>query len=175
MRDRKVVFLLILIMVCVALAVAGVGTGVLYRAAFEEERARLVETAASQARLIEAVARFDTIHSQDAHPDGPMAATLSQIIDAHRHYEGFGETGEFTLARPDGADIVFLLSHRHLDLESPHPVPFDSELAEPMRRALSGLSGTFVGLEAKAFASAEEFPGAPMAPPSPGASSRTYP
>ena len=56
-------------------------------------------------------------------------------------------TGEFTLARRDGDNIVFLLSHRHADLESPKPVPFDSELAEPMRRALLGQSGTVIGLD----------------------------
>ncbi|NIS79956.1 MAG: PAS domain S-box protein, partial [Anaerolineales bacterium] len=74
-------------------------------------------------------------------------ATLSQIIDAHDHYKGFGETGEFTLARREGDSIVFLLSHRHYDLENPKPVPFDSKLAEPMRRALLGVSGTVVGFD----------------------------
>jgi C4-dicarboxylate-specific signal transduction histidine kinase len=106
----------------------------------------LVETAQSQARVIEAVTRFDAVYSND-YPDGAEAATLSQIIDAHEQYKGFGETGEFTLARREGNDIVFLLSHRHYDLSNPQPVPFDSELAEPMRRALSGQSGTVVGLD----------------------------
>ena len=41
--------------------------------------------------------------------------------------------------------IVFLLSHRHYDLENPKPVPFDSNLAEPMRLALQGKSGTVIG------------------------------
>jgi signal transduction histidine kinase len=66
------------------------------------------------------------------------------MVDAHKHYKGFGETGEFTLARTHGKDIFFLLSHRHYDLDHPKPVPFDSELAEPMRRALKGFSGTVV-------------------------------
>ena len=76
-----------------------------------------------------------------------MEATLSQIVDAHEHYEGFGETGEFALARRDGDFIVFILRHRYGVVEHPPPVAFDSELAEPMRLALKGLSGTVIGLD----------------------------
>ncbi len=79
--------------------------------------------------------------------DGSLAATLSQINDAHGHYKGFGRTGEFTLARREGDFIVFLLNHRHYDLNNLKPVAFDSDLAEPMRRALSGKSGTVTGLD----------------------------
>ena len=145
MRDRKIILLLILIMTTVSLTVAGTAITVLYQTAMAEERARLVETAQSQARLLEAVARFGGAHSAHDHPGGSRGATLSQIADAHEHYEGFGQTGEFTLARRDGPDMVFLLSHRHGDRGSPTPVPFNSQLAEPMRRSLSNLSGTVVG------------------------------
>jgi len=144
--ERNRMFLLIMIMITICLAVAGFSTWILYATAFEEERERLIETAQSQARLIEAVARFDAIYSKD-YPKGAIAATLSQAIDAHKNYKGFGRTGEFTLARRDVDSIVFLLSHRHHDLDNPKPVRFDSELAEPMRLALSGQSGTVVGLD----------------------------
>jgi hypothetical protein len=133
-------------MATVAIVVESATIGMLYRAALKEERARLVETAKSQARLIEAIARFDALYSRD-YPEGSTEATLSQIVDAHDHYEGFGETGEFTLSKRDGDNIVFLLNHRHFDLQNPKPVPFKSKLAEPMRLALSGLSGTVVGLD----------------------------
>ena len=59
MTGRKRLFFLILIMTGVSLVVAGVAIYVLYRAAIDEARNRLVETAQSQARLIEAVARFN--------------------------------------------------------------------------------------------------------------------
>ncbi|MFH1293181.1 MAG: ATP-binding protein [Pseudomonadota bacterium] len=147
MDERKRLITLILIMATICLGVAGVTMFILYETAFEEERARLVETVQSQARLIEAVARFDAIHSKEDHPKGSEAATLSQVIDAHKNYKGFGKTGEFTLARREGDYIVFLLNHRHYDFDTPKPVRFDSELAEPMRQALSGLSGTMVGLD----------------------------
>jgi PAS domain S-box-containing protein len=133
-------------MTFISLSVVGVATYLIYKAAIDEERARLTETAQSQARLIEAVARFDTVYSKD-YPEGAEKATLTQIIDAHANYKGFGETGEFTMARREGNEIIFLLRHRHYDLDYPKPVPFDSELAEPMRRALSDLSGTTIGLD----------------------------
>ena len=133
-------------MASVVLIVTAASLSMLFRTALAEERARLVETARSQARLIEAVARFDAKYSKN-YPGGARAATLSQIVDAHGHYQGFGKTGEFTLSRRDGDDIVFLLSHRHSDVLTPKPVAFDSGLAEPMRLALSGRSGTIIGLD----------------------------
>jgi PAS domain S-box-containing protein len=136
---------MMLIMILVTLVVTGITIYVLYNVAFEQTQNRLVEIARSQARLIEAVARFDAVHSQEDYPGGPSAATLSQITDAHQRYKGFGETGEFMLARREGENILFLLSHRHYDGEDPRPIPFDSALAEPMRWALSGMSGTVIG------------------------------
>ncbi len=155
LKDRKKIFYLILIIAAVGLVSGGITMTLLYRTAFEEERARLVETAESRARLIEAIARFDAVYSHD-YPGGPGPATISKVVDAHKNFKGFGETGEFTLARREGEKIVFLLSHRHHDHDQGHqdydpdklnPIPFDSELAEPMRRALSGESGSLVGLD----------------------------
>ena len=146
MSDRRRISLLILIMLSVALIVSGISITLLYRAAFNEEKARLVETAQSQARLMESVARFDAIHSQD-YPGGWMEATLSQIRNSHDNYAGFGQTGEFTLAKREGDLIIFLLRHRHFDTDIPQPIPFESELAEPMRQALSNQSGTLVGFD----------------------------
>jgi PAS domain S-box-containing protein len=146
MGEKKTVFSLIFIMATSALIVAGITITILYRTAFQEQQSRLVETAQSQARLIEAVARFDKKYNIN-YPGGAAAATLAQIIDAHEHYRGFGKTGEFTLSKKEAGNIVFLLSHRHFDLKQPKPVPLNSELAEPMRQALLGRSGTVIGLD----------------------------
>jgi|GEM_PF-1159038 len=146
MDEKKRIFSLIFIMAVSSLIVSAVAITMLYRTAFKENQARLVETAQSQARLIEAVARFNQKYSK-GFPEGPEAATLSQIMDAHEHYAGFGKTGEFTLSKKEKDNIIFLLSHRHFDLDRPRPVPRDSELAEPMRMALLGRSGTVIGLD----------------------------
>ena len=47
-------------------------------------------------------------------PVAPLPATLRQVGRAHRQLRDFGETGEFTLAKGEGDEIVFLLRHRHL-------------------------------------------------------------
>ena len=146
MSERKSIFLLVAIMIMTCISIAGTTITILYNTAIHEERARLMETAQSQARLIESIARFDGIYSTD-YPGGAKAATLNQIIDAHENYIGFGKTGEFTLSEKIEKEIVFLLRHRYSNLKTPKPVPIASELAEPMRRALSGRSGTVVGLD----------------------------
>jgi PAS domain S-box-containing protein len=134
-------------MTTVGFAAAGLSLWSIYDTAFAEARARLIETVQSQARLIEAVARFDAVHSPDTNPRGAAAATLDQVIDAHAQYKGIGETGEFTLARREGDDIVFLLSFRHENPRVQQRLPFRGNLAEPMRRALQGKSGSLVGLD----------------------------
>lgn len=146
MTPRKRLWLLISIMALVGIIGESVAVGLLYHTAINEEKARLIEIAQSQARLIEAVARFDAIYSND-YPLGARQATLSQIIDAHEKYDGFGETGEFTLSKKEGDNIIFLLSHRHYDLDKPKPIPFTSKLAQPMQLALSGQTGTIIGLD----------------------------
>ncbi len=146
MNERRRIFFLILIMNFAVLVVWGVSIYILYQAALEESKERLRVTAQSQARLIEAVARFDQTYAQD-HPGGPAEGTLSQVRDSHEQYEGFGETGEFTLARLEGELIVFLLNHRHFDFDVPAPVPIASAYAEPMRQALLGNSGSMIGLD----------------------------
>ena len=147
MSNRRRVLILILIMALSALFVAGITIFSLYQAAISEEKERLVETAQSQARLIEAVARFDAASAKSGGPENARAATLSKIIEAHQNYEQSSRTMEFTLAERRGDLIIFLLRHRHGDLKQPKGVDFISNLAEPMRQALSGRSGTLVGVD----------------------------
>ena len=147
MSERKRIFVLILIMALSSLLVAGITIASLYNAAVSEEQERLVETVQSQARLIEAVARFDDAYLNSDFPGGARAATLAQIIEAHQNYEHSSRTTEFTLAQKKGNTINFLLRHRHGGLKLSKPIEFDSMLAEPMRQALRGHSGTIVGID----------------------------
>ncbi len=145
MRDyRRLVFLL-LIMAVVAIATGGVAIGVLYQTTVEEDRRRLAEMALSQARLLESMARFQEEYS--TYPNGPEAGVIAQLKQAHKAFESLGQTGEFTLGRRDGDQIVFVLNQRHSDLGQPQPIALKSQLAEPMRRAVSGLSGTMIGID----------------------------
>lgn len=147
MRGKKRFLLLLLIMVLVASAVGGTTLFALYGTAFEQQRMRLLEIANSRARLMEAMARFAIRYSEDELPGGSLDAMLSQVREAHRYFSGFGKSGEFVLAKREGGRIVFLLTHRHHDLQDPHPIRFSSREGEPMQRALSGESGTMIGLD----------------------------
>lgn len=65
MSPRKRFILLITIMVVIGLIVESITIIMLYRTAFDEQKENLRDIVTSQARLIEAVARFDRIHSKD--------------------------------------------------------------------------------------------------------------
>lgn len=146
MNEKKRILLLALIMAVACFVVVGITSIMLYRAAFDKQTEVLVSAAQSQARLIESMAKFDDALGRND-SGGSQHATLDQIIEAHRNFKGIGQTGEYTLAKREGERIVFLLSHRFYDFDTPKPVPMNSNLAEPMRLALSGRSGTIVGLD----------------------------
>ncbi|VAX18001.1 hypothetical protein MNBD_NITROSPINAE04-148 [hydrothermal vent metagenome] len=144
---KETYYYLISILAAISFLIGSLAIGISYYVSFEQQRERLIETVQSQARLIEAMAKFDAKFSAQDHPEGAYGATLSQVVKAHGMGKGFGETGEFVLARREGNQIVFLLSHRFLDMDTPRPVPFDADIAEPMRLALKGESGSIEGLD----------------------------
>lgn len=147
--EYKRIFTLAAIMSTIVMAVVTLTLYFMYQTAMSETKSRLVETAQSQARFFESVIDYDARHGQ-THGHTSLETfeiSLGQFKDAHARYKGFGETGEFTLATQKSSEIVFLLRHRHYDLNHPKPVAMDTKLAEPMRRALSGQSGTVVGLD----------------------------
>ena len=147
-------------MLIIALATMSIVYVVLWQTAIAQKKADLVHIAQSQARLIEAIARFDMRHNRidwetPIGERGPTsllsqragADTFSQIVDAHKHYKGFGQTGEIVIAGIEDSQILFLLRHGSQVFEESKSIPMDATLAEPMRRALSNLSGTMVGLD----------------------------
>ena len=146
MSEKRSIFLLILILTAIVLIATAITSVSLHESEFENQRKRLVVTAKSQARLIEAIARFNRKFNQ-GYPGGTFQATLSQVSQAHDNFRGFGETGEFTLAKREKDRIVFLFRQHLHDLQIPEPIPFESGLAEPMRQALMGHSGSLIGLD----------------------------
>ncbi|MFT6580450.1 MAG: PAS domain S-box-containing protein [Alphaproteobacteria bacterium] len=144
---RYQLFQIILVMILIVLGVMSASIWVLYNTALNAERARLSEGAQSQARLIEAITRFNNQDNISKGPEHAFDATLTQVTDAHEKHKGFGETGEFTLAQRQYGNIVFLLRHRHYDFGSPKPIPWESNLSGPMHRALEGASGVMTGID----------------------------
>jgi nitrogen fixation negative regulator NifL len=144
-RQRLYLFL---IMVLIATGVGAISIYILYHTAVEDHRKDLIYLAKSQARLIEAVARFDSQYSSK-YPGGTREATLSQIREAHKTFKGFGKTGEFILAELKEDQIIFLLRHRqNQTLSTPQlqlSVSESSKYAQYFKKALDGESGITVG------------------------------
>lgn len=143
MREYKRVLLLVLIMTAVAVAIGGAAIMILYETALSEERQRLVNALNSQVRLIEAIARQEQRVERLA--ADARAAALAQVLDAQAARKELKREIDFVLGERAGNQIVFLTRDRQGDL--PAPVPVASELAQPMRRALSGESGSMIGLD----------------------------
>jgi len=143
---QKIIFSSILTMTLVGFVVGSISIYFLYQTALDQQKNALIHLASSQARLMEAVALFDKSHSQDVYVEGAVAATLAQFTDAHENFQGLGKTGEFVLGQLEDNKIRFLLRRRHDPGKAAAEISFSSgELAEPMRRALSGESGVMVG------------------------------
>ena len=147
---EKSPFLLITILIAVVLGSISTTIYVLYEAAYQEQKERLIETVTSHARLMEAIARYDSDQMQQAQKSTTLAeaATLSQIEDAHRNYIGTSQTGEFTLAKLDGEKIRFLIKNRYgqsiQEDETGLEFTMGGEYAVPMQKALQGQSGTII-------------------------------
>lgn len=140
---------LFLIMALAALLVSAISILSLYNTAIEQYRLRLVETVKGQARLIEAIAQYDSLENNDNNPTVAGQSTLEKVAAAYREFEGFGTSGEFALARKNNDQIEFVLAHRHPQVQGQalRSIPFNGLWAEPMRRALSGMSGVMTGLD----------------------------
>jgi PAS domain S-box-containing protein len=143
----KPVWVLVLVLTAVAGGTGATMLGVLYHAAFAEERQRLIEHVRCTTSILEASTAFVRTHRPSDTPGGVEAAVLGLMQEAHTRYERFSEGVDITLTQRQDDDIVFLLAHRHEEHVMPAPVPFDAQLAEPARRALAGASGTVVGLD----------------------------
>jgi len=116
----KLLAVSIVVLFSASLIIATVSIFTLYNTAFDTRAGDLVHTVQSQARLMEAVARVD-LAAGNQDPARVAPTTLKQFVDAHARFEGFGETGEFTLAKRDGEQIVFLLDHRHVSRTALNP------------------------------------------------------
>ena len=138
---------LFLIMASAALLVSAISIVSLYKTAIEQHRLRLVETVKGQARLIEAIAKFDDLENSDNSPALARQSTLEKVAAAYQEFEGFGTSGEFVIARQNNNEIQFVLSVRHSQAPKLQTIPFNGLWAEPMRRALSGKSGVVTGLD----------------------------
>lgn len=146
--NKRKAILLMALMAIVAITVAGVTLVVLYQAAWQSQQMRLGEMAKNQAKMLEVIAQ----QRIDDNPNLPAGSTFQSTIklmqEAGQHFQGFGESGgEFTLGRLKDNRIEILLNKRHNNNGEVMYVEQNTNLAQPMRRALAGKSGVMTGLD----------------------------
>lgn len=142
---RKRLTALVLILAAIAVIAIIITLTLLYNAAFEQQRIRLLDLVNSQAGLIKAVARYDQSNQLNENPDyDPVQATLSQIRDALKNHEGLGKTGEIIIAKCEDDNLELLFSLRHDSSHILNNLPDKTGSACAIRESLQGKSGTIV-------------------------------
>jgi PAS domain S-box-containing protein len=116
----------------------------LYSLTIHETGDRLHDFAVNEARIIEIIARN---HMADDRLSEAEAFThvLSVMNTLKKNFKGFGETGEFTIARREGEMMVFYVNNRNENDQLPDPVRIDSDNARPMHAVtVKGESGVMI-------------------------------
>ncbi|MFA6138113.1 MAG: diguanylate cyclase [Sulfurimonas sp.] len=143
----KAPYQLVGVMTFIVLLVTTISIYRFYNIGFEQQKKRLTEIVLSQAVMINSLAEDEMRDHKNSKLDIEKEV-LDNLINAHKQFAGFGETGEYTLAKLDKDKIHFLLRHRHMEVDNMDDVSIEhSQLAEPMRRALNGKVGAFIGLD----------------------------
>jgi PAS domain S-box-containing protein len=114
---------------------------VLYTTALKEARISLIISAKGMARLIETIGEdhYSMAGSRSVEAKDNATSRIKQAL--HRTFQNT----ELTLAQRDGNEIRFILRQRHARSFDTRPIPFDTDFAAPMRRALVGQSGAMIG------------------------------
>ena len=150
LKFRFAPYLLMAIMAVITMLVGGIMIFLLYLVGFEQQKARLGEMVYTQSEMIRVIARYD-VESTASHAQARKQvlkhheAVLQKVMHLSQAETGMGKSGEFVLAEAEGNRIHFLLSLRYQQMLGSDVIERTSgELAEPMRRALAGESGTAV-------------------------------
>jgi two-component system cell cycle sensor histidine kinase/response regulator CckA len=150
-NGKRHIFLLIGTLAAVSLTAVGVTIAILYDAAVDQHRSLLRDIVQSQARSIEATVEHETAFSlgrTDLNaPDSAVEAALQQVRLGLSHMAAAKRSFEITVGRRDIDQIVFLVKKPDPGFEEPLALPISSDLAQPMRLALSGGSGSVVGID----------------------------
>ena len=142
--QKRIQVVAISLMIAVSVIVLALTLWMLYQSNFEQRVQGLQAMVRGQVSLIDAVARFDRQHSDDVAGDS-REVTLGQVIEGYSRLGGFGESGEFVLGLRRSDQIEFLSEFRFSEKGARTIVPFTTDRAAPMRRALSNEAGWMVG------------------------------
>lgn len=147
MPGKAKLYVLIAIMAAVALSSSLVAGWIQYDAALDKKTANLVSMVKQERNALEE--KLDLKNDPNTTIiETELLSNLKKHIVEDLQFDKFGDTGEFVLARLADKQIIFLLTNRNLQTKQ-RTIEFESALAEPMRRALMGVSGTIIGTDYK--------------------------
>jgi len=124
-------------MILVAVGVCGATMWTLYQVEVQEETDHLRTVAYNQARFIERAVDFVLQDSGDI----DQRQALALIRSCYHGLSHGGQLGEFVIARRQGDMIEFVVHHHTHTIHEKAKIPFSTDAAEPMRRALLGERG----------------------------------
>ncbi|MGD0516961.1 MAG: ATP-binding protein [Thermoguttaceae bacterium] len=118
-----------------AFVCTGLALWMLYGTFWRQQEQLLTQQVDEQVRLLETIGGSNNWDREK---------TLKDFVEFNAKHSRLGATSECTLACRDGDGLRFLF-RKHPDALSRLPASSDTALAEPMRKALEGKTGTLVG------------------------------
>lgn len=144
MSIYKRISLLIALLAVVSTLITVIAISALYNTSFAEKEIDLSLMAKHQAALIDSVARFDRKFSHHDHPGGPVAATLSQILDAQIKGNDEDSSVDLLVAQQKVGYVNFLM---RMNGPLPPPINIGTHSSGPMTLAIAGKSGTVISTD----------------------------
>lgn len=132
--------LIVALILATVFLVVGISLYMLYRASIDHQRARLKELALSQSLVIASIAQ-DERHD---HPDAAFESTCRQVEGAFVRLGNNNPATTFAIGRLSNQDIEYVVETGVDSITAPVRIPFHSDAALPMRRAIAGQAGTIV-------------------------------
>jgi diguanylate cyclase (GGDEF)-like protein/PAS domain S-box-containing protein len=150
-KIQRTPYYLIALLTINMLIVTGVTIGLLYNIGYNQKKEQLVDLVKTQSVMIKIVARqallSHNIYPSDIDKNNVAEKFIRQITERYPQYGTTDKTGEFTLGKRDNEMIRFIFKQRHISNKKQIAIPWNSTLAEPMRRALKGQTGVDVLLD----------------------------
>jgi PAS domain S-box-containing protein len=135
MKTKRRFTYLFLTMLSVVFVITSLTVFMVFQTTIRDFRFNLSEMLKNQVSIVQ------SIYNKDKDKD----QVLQLIHNSQEIFGGIGETGEFTIAEKRNDTIIFLLDHRNSSVSGKISVPFHGTIAIPMKKALSGETGTVIG------------------------------
>ncbi len=145
MEYRQRLGLLIINMTTICFIVVSLGILSCYRLSIAQQKRNLQKIIDNRAAFITAIINQEGINNLSLVQQEEK--TLELLQNANNYLKLSSQREEFTLAKRENNQIIFLLSSSYQEREKPIFIEWESKLAIPTQTALKGESGTVVDLD----------------------------